>query len=380
MDTANRGLARWYWVHKWSSLICTAFVLLACITGLPLVFAEELDSLGHAHAGAADESSWLDFDTLLQRVQAARPQAVPQFVIREPTTPGITVVGMGKRVDAPLVESEQVQLDNATGEILAAGGEFDGVLGVLAQLHIELFAGQLGTLFLGLMTVFLLIALISGVVIYVPFMGNRTYERPPARSSQRQRWSWLHNGLGMVLAVWLFTVALTGAINTVGAPIIQLWLMTGVRDAVASDTVSVEANATLSSFEQAYRRAARQLPDSDFYFAMFPGTEFSSDRHYLIFQTGRSPLASRLFKPVIVNGYSGEFVGAPEFPWYLKALLLSQPLHFGDYGGLTLKIAWFVLDVGAIVLLWSGVALWLRRRRARHQQHGVAAAPAQGVS
>ncbi|MEO0424363.1 MAG: PepSY domain-containing protein [Pseudomonadota bacterium] len=374
MHTPNRSLARWYWVHKWSSLVCTLFVLIACITGLPLVFAEELESLSHAHGGDTDQQNWLDFDALLQRAQAARPEAVPQFVYREPTAIGITVVGFGASADAPLAISEQVQLDNTTGEIVAAGGEYDGVLGFLAQLHIELFAGQLGTLFLGLMSVLLLVALVSGGVIYAPFMGNRSYGGPSSHSSRRQRWSWLHNALGMVLAVWLFTVALTGTINTVGAPIIQLWLMTGMKAAVATDTATVEANAQLSSFEQAYSQASQRMPNSDFYFAMFPGTEFSSDRHYLIFQTGRTPLASRLFKPVIVNGYTGEFVGAPEFPFYIKLLLLSQPLHFGDYGGLTLKIAWALLDAAVIVLLLSGVVLW-QRRRTRHRERSTDSLP-----
>jgi hypothetical protein len=31
-------------------------------------------------------------------------------------------------------------------------------------------------------------------------------------------------------------------------------------------------------------------------------------------------------------------------PWYAQALLVSQPLHFGDYGGLPLKLLWAVLD------------------------------------
>ncbi|MEM1435399.1 MAG: PepSY-associated TM helix domain-containing protein, partial [Pseudomonadota bacterium] len=44
--------------------------------------------------------------------------------------------------------------------------------------------------------------------------------------------------------------------------------------------------------------------------------------------------------------------------------LLSQPLHFGDYGGLWIKIAWAVLDLGAIVLLWSGLVLFYKRKRA----------------
>jgi uncharacterized iron-regulated membrane protein len=50
-------------------------------------------------------------------------------------------------------------------------------------------------------------------------------------------------------------------------------------------------------------------------------------------------------------------------PWYLRALQVSRPLHFGDYGGLPLKIIWALLDLAAIVVLASGVYLWLGKRK-----------------
>ena len=40
-----KALRKWSWVHKWSSIICTLFMLMLCITGLPLVFQEEIDDL-----------------------------------------------------------------------------------------------------------------------------------------------------------------------------------------------------------------------------------------------------------------------------------------------------------------------------------------------
>ena len=46
----------------------------------------------------------------------------------------------------------------------------------------------------------------------------------------------------------------------------------------------------------------------------------------------------------------------------MQALLLSQPLHFGDYGGLPMKILWAVLDLFTIVVLISGLYLWLGKR------------------
>ena len=52
-----------------------------------------------------------------------------------------------------------------------------------------------------------------------------------------------------------------------------------------------------------------------------------------------------------------------EMPWYVTTLFVSQPLHFGDYGGMPLKIIWAILDVITIIVLISGLYLWLKRRR-----------------
>lgn len=32
----------WHLIHKWTSLVCTVFLLLLCLTGLPLIFRDEL--------------------------------------------------------------------------------------------------------------------------------------------------------------------------------------------------------------------------------------------------------------------------------------------------------------------------------------------------
>ncbi|MNJ00292.1 hypothetical protein D3C73_1595880 [compost metagenome] len=61
-----------------------------------------------------------------------------------------------------------------------------------------------------------------------------------------------------------------------------------------------------------------------------------------------------------------------EMPLYVKLLLISQPLHFGDYGSLPLKIIWALLDIVAIVILASGLYLWWGRRQALPEQRPAA--------
>jgi len=97
---------------------------------------------------------------------------------------------------------------------------------------------------------------------------------------------------------------------------------------------------------------------------------------------GATPLTSKMNTPVLIDGRSGELTTIAKMPWYLTALELSRPLHFGDYGGLPLKIIWAVLDLITIVVLVSGLYLWLARRRATEariaelvRKHQAAATP-----
>ncbi len=43
----------WYRIHKWNSLICTAFLLMSCLTGLPLIFDEQIDHITDQHVKPA---------------------------------------------------------------------------------------------------------------------------------------------------------------------------------------------------------------------------------------------------------------------------------------------------------------------------------------
>ena len=99
-------------------------------------------------------------------------------------------------------------------------------------------------------------------------------------------------------------------------------------------------------------------------FVGFPGSRFTTPHHYMVFMRGDTVLTSRLLKPVMIDAETGRLVAARSLPWYLTLLLISQPLHFGDYGGLPLKFLWAALDLVAIVVLASGVYLWLARRAA----------------
>ena len=96
----------------------------------------------------------------------------------------------------------------------------------------------------------------------------------------------------------------------------------------------------------------------------FPGNDFAGAHHFTAFMQGTTPWTSKLLTPVLIDAQTSAVVDQRVLSWYVTALLVSQPLHFGDYGGLPLKILWALLDVLTIVVLVSGLYLWLKRRGA----------------
>ncbi|MCG8360172.1 MAG: PepSY domain-containing protein [Kiloniellales bacterium] len=367
MATA-RSVRRWYAVHKWTSLISTLFMLIACVTGLPLVFHEEIDQLeawlsGEPAGLEAEATARLSIDALAETARQARPDAHLQLLYREPSDPGMTGFSMGETIGAPVMDSEFLRFDDVTGEYRGAERVGEGVMGFFYVLHAELYAGLGGSLFLGVMAIVFLVAIVSGVVLYAPFMRNRAFAVVRITKGRRTRWFDLHNALGIVLLVWTLVVSATGVINTWGSPMIQFWLLNDMQRIVADDLAGADgAGAELTSVQAAIDLAAREMPDGNLSFVAFPGSEFSSDRHYLVFFYGSTPISSRMMKPAIVNAYTGALIATPDLPWYLNVLLLSQPLHFGDYGGIGLKIVWALLGLATVVLLWSGLVLWWRKR------------------
>jgi uncharacterized iron-regulated membrane protein len=232
----------------------------------------------------------------------------------------------------------------------------------LLELHGELFLGVGGGLFLGAMGLLLVASIVSGVVLYGPYMRKLVFGTVRSGRARRLRWLDLHNLLGIVTVAWLLVVGVTGVINTLAKPMFDMWRAQEMPRLLAAYRAR-PAPGSLASVDVAVAAARRALPDMELASFLFPNTRFSTPRHYLIWTRGKSPLTSRLFTPVLVDAETGELASARGLPWYLRALELSRPLHFGDYGGMPLKIIWAVLDLITIVVLVSGLYLWFARPR-----------------
>jgi uncharacterized iron-regulated membrane protein len=366
MTATATALRRWSWIHKWTSLVCTVFMLLLCLTGLPLIFSQEINHWIHSDIQPQTVVSGTpaaSMDRVLTAAQARHPALVPLFMSQEAGEPEMWLVTLAQ-TPTERDDLRSVVVDARTAAVLGEPRFDEGFMAVMLRLHVDLFAGLPGTLFLGFMGLLLVAALASGVVLYAPFMRKLEFGTVRHERSLRVRWLDLHNLLGIVTLVWASVVGLTGVINTLGEPVIKLWQADQMAEMLApyKDGTPPAEHASLQSSVT----AARILePTMRVGFIAFPGTDFSSPFHYNLFMQGNEPLTSRLFKPVLVDASTGQVSDSRELPWYVTAVLISQPLHFGDYGGLPMKIVWALLDIATIVVLGSGLYLWIKRKRPR---------------
>jgi uncharacterized iron-regulated membrane protein len=359
-----KSLRNWAFVHKWTSLICTVFMLLLCITGLPLIFHHEIGHLLGTEVEAPEmpaDTPRADLDRLFATAQTRATGKVPQFASLDDEGGNFWYFTFG---DSPNDQDNQktIVVDARTAEVLAEPKFNEGFMYVMFKLHVDLFADLPGKLFLGLMGLLLVAAIISGVVLYAPFMRKLDFGTVRRQRSNRIKWLDLHNLLGIVTVVWLLAVGFTGVINTWADLVIKYWQF----DQMAQMTAPYKGlppATSLGSLEQSARAAQALESEKQLGFIAFPGTVFSSPHHYVVFMRGTEPLTARLLKPVLIDAQTAQITDSRDLPWYVTALLISQPLHFGDYGGMPLQILWALLDVITIVVLWSGLVLWWRKRK-----------------
>jgi len=381
--TAASTIKTWYLVHKWTSLVCTIFLLIICLTGLPLVFHHEIEHWlddGKPLSAVPADTPPANLDKLVANARAMYPNEVVDYLSFDPDEPHV-FVGMAKTPGDGLASGHAIRMDARTGDVLLDGPLYTedkfSFMGIMLALHVDLFAGLPGKLFLGFMGLLLLIAIVSGVVLYAPFMRKLDFGTVRRTRQPRLKWLDLHNLLGIVTLVWLLVVGATGVINTWADLVIKYWQhdqLTSILQPYQGQPLVPAAQR--AQLQPALEAAQRQVPDSRLFFVAFPGTSYSSPHHYTFFLKGNEPLTSKLLWPVLVDARTAEVTAAPSMPWYVKTLLLSQPLHFGDYGGRPMQILWALLDIASIIVLGSGLYLWLRKRKTAPRNTAPAASTA----
>lgn len=331
-----------------------------CVTGLPLIFHDEIDALvapARPLPPVPAGTRPLPLDALVARTLAGHPGEVPLYLSFDTDRPVVNVT-TGPAPDAAEEAMRFQSLDARTGALLPPRAV--GFTDFLLRIHTDMMLGLPAELFLGVMGLLFVTAIVSGVVLYLPFMARLPFGTVRRDRSARVARLDRHNLLGVTTAMWALVVGLTGSINAAVIPITEVWKADQLA-AIAGSSAGPVASMRPGGVQPALDAALAAAPGMRPQFIAFPGVAFSSDRHLAIFLQGSTPLTAKLLTPAFVDAATGRLDAVRPMPWYMQALLLAQPLHFGDYAGLPMKLLWAALDLLTIAVLVTGLRLWLQR-------------------
>jgi uncharacterized iron-regulated membrane protein len=377
----SKTLRGWYAVHRWTSLICTINLLLLCVTGLLLIFHHEIDDLlgqGHQSAAVAAGTPRPTLQQLVDKTLAANPgTAMKSLSFFGEDGDHFVGVRIGPPGVASLREGTSVFYNADSGDKHALGGD-ETFTGFILKLHVNLFLGFPGQLFIGVVGLVFVLSMVSGIVLYGPFMRKLAFGLVRFGRQWRIVQADLHNLSAIAVMVWALVVGLTGAFLSLSPLIIGVWQKTELADLIR--TLPAAAPAALIAPDRAVQVATEAVPGKDLAYVFYPGSEYATARHYMVVLRGHTELEKRVFNIAVVDAETGALADRRGMPWYMQVLLLSAPFHFGDYAGMPLKILWALFTVLTTLATVTGLIIWMKRSRNAVRQIDAAEAAIAGAA
>ncbi|MFT4047733.1 MAG: PepSY-associated TM helix domain-containing protein [Solimonas sp.] len=371
---ATRPATRWFrvnlWLHRWTSLIATLPFLILCLTGTVLIFHEEIDAaLGIVPASQSGGAPQRPLAEGVANVLAAHPGERALSIGIDPIDhPGVLLVVTAAADETTFDHAILRFADLATAQPIGESEPGKTFTGLLLELHAQWFLGPVGEVIGALIALLVFLSLVSGLVVYAPYVKRIAFGVLRRGKGARLLQLDLHNFIGAIVLGWALVVTATGFLLGFSTVAIMVWQATalGGMRAQAAAMAPVDLRHLPVDVDQVIGTAlANAEPDRRVTSVIFPNTNFSTPRHYTVLLNGSNGIQQRLFTAAIIDAESGALVIDAEPPNYLKAIILSEPLHFGDYGGLPLKLLWTACTWLTLLITANGAWLWWDRRRRR---------------
>lgn len=362
--SAGKTFKKIYKLHVYVGVFVAVHFTIFALSGLFLLFKAELQ--GEAAGDSRPLTPWetsIFYERALANANASYPNDRALALYPDDNDPNLLHLRLGENGATKLRGARKVTFNAETGrELKEAASPAKGFFDWLLLLHRELFLGSWGKIYVGFVGLAYVFLLISGFYIYGSFMRGRSFGE--LRAKLIPRLLDFHKSAAAVTFGWSLVVGLSGVFLAFNGVLIKLFQFVSLRHLQAAYAGQSSAAQT-APLGQVLQSALAAKPDWVVTYVSFPDTEFSVPGHFLLLLNGTQALTKRLSELAVVNAQSGKLVEMIELPLYLKVVLLSEPLHFGDYGGLFLKVLWAIFTIGSLAVALLGITSFILKRRQR---------------
>ncbi|WP_081209765.1 PepSY-associated TM helix domain-containing protein [Salegentibacter sediminis] len=346
----NRKLLKY---HSWFGLIAGLFLLIMGVSGSILVFHKELDFWFFRTQYEQDYSGELQLDRAIEEVQAVYPGWDTRLKQFEP----------GKVLVFDLRHQQQrayLFVHPTSGKILREVDANTHFTSWLLKLHYSLHSGAVGRIIILLAGIVFFLSLLSGIILYrksiFKVFAFRIRLRP---HNKRSFYSSLHRYVGVWALFLNLVLVVTGIIlayTVAKAGLNPLPAPSGPKLEISLNESMAELKTDFPQFTPTYIRLPLNKNADITVFGKFAGDAFYFSEFYnyirLDYQTGQVTSV----KKVTGSSFSNQLAST------------VMPLHYAEFGGLTVKILYSLIGLSGPFLSITGFLIWLKGRRKKRQK------------
>ena len=359
-------------VHTWTGLIAGFALFVAFYAGALTVFHDDI-ALWQNPPWRSARDARVPVDTLIGQLLAQHPETRDDFGIVLPSDDAHAAYAYWQGKDgARFASASEMARPNDTA---GAGDLADFIY----ALHDSLGLPVVGLYLMGIVSVLYGLALVSGLLIHLPQLVSDLFAMRVGHNMKRL-WQDAHNAIGVLSLPFHIIFAVTGSILclftiTLAALNVIAFdgkLLGSFAQAVATAPVTIASGvpATMRTTEQLIERArtaALATGVTSFRPDYLHYTHYG-DRNAVVEVRGLSQHTLGTYGTVALAGKDGRWLATHVGTQHsINGISNSAmyALHFGSYGGRTVRWLYFLLGLAGAFLFYSGNLLWIESRRKR---------------
>jgi uncharacterized iron-regulated membrane protein len=360
-------------IHTWIGIASGLFLSVIALTGSVILFRAEFERAALPSSAAAGEGSHrASLDDAAHEVAKLRPDAVVRRV-RIPAESGEPYI---LQVQSPGKRTERFAVDSTTVRVL--GTIQPNWVDWMVDLHRNLLGSATGRSIVGGFGIVLFLLSATGLVMWLSGARNWRAWISVRRRGSAVRFNYeLHRAAGLWAYAFLALISFTG---------VELAYPNTFRNALQSLTgkpATVRSPKTGGSVSRLsldeYVRAGRA--------AMADGVPME----LRLPEGAKGPIDVRLYRAgdiapsgnhVYLDPASGSVVMVDRIvdrPIGARFLAAMSPLHYAQFGGMAVKIAWALFGLAPLLLFVTGLLAWWKPVRVKSPQPAPAPGTGQEV-
>jgi uncharacterized iron-regulated membrane protein len=349
-------------IHTWIGIASGVFLSVIALTGSVILFRADFERAAlPPSATARDGSRRVSLDDAAREIAKIRPGAAVRRVSipAEPGAPYIVQVqSAGKR-------TERFAVDSTTARVL--GAIQPTWVDWMVDLHRNLLAGTTGRSIVGGFGIVLFLLSATGLLMWLTGARNWRAWVSVRRRGSTVRFNYeLHRAAGLWAYGFLTLISFTG---------VELAYPNTFRDAVQSLTgkpATVRSpkgggSKTRLSLDEYVRLGRAAMADGVPIEMRLP-------------EGAKGPIDVRLYRAgdlapsgnhVYLDPATGSVVMVDRIadrPIGARFLAAMSPLHYAEFGGMTVKIAWALFGLAPLLLLVTGLLAWWKPAKKKSPQ------------